>query len=138
MAVSFDEPYFDELFEYLSSETSSKKNLYFDLGCEYINNTCLTEASQKILYHHLAAHLITLKNGENEGCASGIVQSSTTDIVSVSLVPPESKSQLSWWLNTTEPGKIVLGLLHKSTLRFSVVGGSKVRAAFRGPSGWRR
>ena len=91
----------------------------------------------------MMSHLIFLNNllmtGNGTGAAGGSsgggafqLQSATIDKVRVSVVPPPNKSQFSWWLNSTPFGQLLLALLSVNTVGGQYIGGSFVRAGFRG------
>lgn len=63
------------------------------------------------------------------------VAGATIDKVTVTLVPPESKSEWKYWLNTTPYGQQLLALLRIASRGGGIVGGTPERAAFRGVYG---
>lgn len=84
----------------------------------------------------MTAHLAWLNQLIVAGNTSAApVAGATIDKVSVTLVPPESKSAWAFWLNTTPYGKQLLALLRILSRGGGIVGGSPEGHAFRGAYG---
>lgn len=101
---------------------------FWDVAILYISNEAdygrLTGAARYRAICLLVAHMLALSGLIAKGKTPGIVQSSTIDKISVSLVTPPIKSEFDFWLNQTPYGVQLLALLSVKS-----VGGWYVPAA---------
>lgn len=93
---------------------------YWDAAILYISNEGdygrLTGDARARAIYLLLAHMVFLADAIASGGAGGVVQSSTIDKVSVTLVAPPIKSAFDFWLNQSPYGMQLLALLDiKST-----------------------
>lgn len=113
--------------------------LYFDMATSYINPNILPSCylyamslgQQTLALYLMTAHLAYLNGLIAGGTTPGIVQSSTIDKVSVSLVPPPGKTQFDWWMNLSPYGAQLLALLSLAGAGGMYFGGYPVVSAFR-------
>lgn len=94
-------------------------------GCSLLQGDCRQYAIN-LMTAHLTAISVLVQNGQTPG----IVDGSTIDKVTVSLLPPPVKSQWQWWLSTTPYGAALLALLQGRSVGGFYIGGSPQRAAF--------
>lgn len=104
--------------------------VYWDTATSYISNKnggCyvlgLKLAQQKLALNLMTAHIAALFATANAGQATGLVQSSTIDKVSVTLTPPPVPNQWQWWLNQTPYGQQLLALLQVAAVGGGYFGG---------------
>jgi len=125
-------PAFPECEKY----TNQDIEIYFASACCYISpenyGWMQGECRRKALYL-MTAHLAALNALILSGKVPQIVQSSTVDRVSVTLVPPpvSDKSQWQWWLSLTPYGGQLLAMLQAQSVGGFYVGGLPESAAFR-------
>lgn len=88
---------------------------YWDVAVLYVSDEAdygrLTGAARARAIDLLTAHLAALSALIAAGRTPGIVQASTIDKVSVTLVPPPIKSDFDFWLQQTPYGLQLLALL---------------------------
>lgn len=107
---------------------------YWDQAIEFVTDrNCgrLKDEGRRLAINWMTAHLMYLAGLIAAGQVPGLVQSSTIDVVSVSLTPPPVQNQFRWWLSLTPYGQQLLALLQVRSAGGFFVGGSSVRAAFR-------
>ena len=108
----------------------------YTVAGEFIDNNdnlCggLKDATLERALQLFTAHLCKLSALIAAGTTPSIVQSSSVDKVSVTLVPPPIKSQWQYWLNTTPYGQQLLALLSVLSMGGWTVGGIPERQGFR-------
>lgn len=88
---------------------------YWDVAALYVSDEAdygrLTGAARARALDLLTAHLSALSALIAAGRTPGVVQSSTIDKISVTLVPPPIKSDFDFWLQQTPYGAQLLALL---------------------------
>jgi hypothetical protein len=88
---------------------------YWDVAVLYVSDEAdygrLTGASRARALNLLTAHLTALSVLIAAGRTPGVVQASTIDKISVTLVPPPIKSDFDYWLQQTPYGTQLLALL---------------------------
>lgn len=107
---------------------------YWDMAVEYVSDkNCgsLRDAGRRLAINLMTGHLIYLAGLIAKGQVPGLVQSSTVDVVSVSLTPPPLLNQFRWWLSLTPYGQQLLALLQARSAGGFYIGGAPVRGAFR-------
>lgn len=122
--------------QFPDNEQYSDANLesYFETATCYIspaNYGWLAGACRKKALYMMVAHLAALSAMIMAGNTPTLVQSSTIDKISVTLVPPPTPNQFSWWLQTTPYGMQLYALLQAKSVGGWYVGGLPETAAFR-------
>jgi hypothetical protein len=136
-SVAFREqfPAFTSTTKYPDGQLSG----YFTMATAYIFPSDwggMSGAQLQLALDLMTAHLAWLNQLIVAGNTSAApVAGATIDKVSVSLVPPESKSAWAYWLNTTPYGKQLLALLRILSRGGGIVGGAPEGLAFRGVFG---
>lgn len=113
---------------------SGTLQIYWDTATCYIANADYGWLAGDCRYKALTlmtAHLTALSVLIAAGRTPNIVQSSTIDKITVSLVPPPVPNQFRWWLSTTPYGAMLLALLQVRSAGGFYVGGFPERDAFR-------
>ena len=108
--------------------------MYWTIGTNFIssNNVGSLNGDSRILaLNAMCAHLAALSGLIASGQTPNIIQGSTIDKVSVTLVPPPVQSEWRWWLNTTPYGMMLLTLLQARSAGGFYIGGLPERSAFR-------
>lgn len=113
----------------------------FDLATAYVSadtyGSMPVAARTQALYlmtAHLLALGVILAADSYQGQV-GVVTGSTVGNVSVTLQPPDSRSEWRWWLNTTPYGAQLAALLSMQSAGGFFVGGLPERSAFRKVAG---
>lgn len=107
---------------------------YFATATCYIspvNYGWLAGDCRKNALYLMVAHLASLNALILSGNTPTLVQSSTIDKISVTLVPPPAPNQFAWWLQTTPYGMQLYALLQVKSVGGWYVGGLPETAAFR-------
>jgi hypothetical protein len=92
----------------------------------YLSGNC-----RQMAINLMAAHLLALSLIQNQGKVTGLMQSATISMVSISLTPPPTPNQWQWWLNQTSYGQQLLALLQSASVGGMSIGGSPERYGFR-------
>lgn len=112
---------------------------YWNAGSSFISTTnygAINGANRNLMLNLMTAHMTQLSVDAADG-TTGLVKSATIDKVSVTIVtPPETKSQLGYWLNKTPYGQELYALMQVWATGGLFVGGSPVRASFRNGRPW--
>lgn len=139
---TFDSVAFRAQFPAFTSETKypdEQLSGYFTMATMYIYPSDwggICGAQLQLCLNLMTAHLAWSNQLIVAGNTSAApVAGATIDKVSVSLVPPESKSAWAYWLNTTPYGKQLLALLRILSRGGGIVGGAPEGLAFRGVFG---
>jgi hypothetical protein len=138
----FDSVAFREQFPAFTSTTKypdGQLSGYFTMATAYIFPSDwggMSGAQLQLALDLMTAHLTWLNQLIIAGNTSAApVAGATIDKVSVSLVPPESKSAWAYWLNSSSYGKQLLALLRILSRGGGIVGGAPEGLAFRGAFG---
>ncbi len=136
--VVFDDELFREQFPEFKDETvfpTSRLQMYWDMAICYINDntdcTNFTVSQLTLAINLMTAHLTALSVLIAAGQSPIIVQGSTIDKITVTLVPPPVPNQWRWWLSTTPYGAQLLALLQVISAGGLYVGGLPEGQAFR-------
>jgi hypothetical protein len=108
---------------------------YFTDGTCYIANYNYGYLAGDCRYKALTlitAHLATLADLIAAGEAPQVMQSGTIGAVTVTVIPPDTKTQFNWWLNLTVYGQQLLALLQVKAVGGLFINPGRVRGAFRG------
>jgi hypothetical protein len=87
---------------------------YWDIATLYVSDEdygYLTGRYRERAVSLMTAHMGYISESANKGKQGKIVQSSSIDKISVSLVPPNIKSDFQFWLNQSPYGVQLLALL---------------------------
>lgn len=112
---------------------------YWDTGGNYIANESgwgLTDAQHILALNLMTAHLAQLATMLANGQTPTITSAATIDKISVTLVPPPTPDQFSYWLNTTVYGMQLLALFDVQSVGGFYVGGRPEIAALRRAGGF--
>jgi len=126
-------------FASVTSFPDTTLSAYFDTAGYYLANDNYGDLIDDGRYKALTlmtAHLAALSGMIASGQTPGLVQSSSIDKISVSLVPPPVKSQFMWWLCLTPYGQQLSALLTANSAGGFFIGGSSTRGGFRGNAGY--
>lgn len=137
MTIEFDIVQFREMYTQFSDTNlfpDTALNNYWDVAtcfvsdndCGYLNGKCRQTA-----INLMTAHLLALSLIQNRGKVTGLMQSATISMVTVSLTPPPIPNQWQWWLNQTSYGQQLLALLQGAAAGGMFIGGSPERFGFR-------
>src|SRR5574343_907234 len=135
--IQFDAALFRAQCPAYANETTYPDALiegYWDMAIEFVSDqNCgrLTGNGRRMAINWMPAHLIYLAGLIAAGQIPQLVQSSSIDVVSVTLTPPPVQNQFRWWLSLTPYGQQLLALLQVRAAGGFFVGGSVVRSAFR-------
>ena len=137
--IQFDPATFRATFPAFADVTKypdASLSMYWDMGTNYVTNQQqvagpLNLSQQTLALNLMTAHVAQLYTQINAGQATGIVQASTVDKVSVTLVPPESPNAFRYWLNQSIYGQQLLALLNTAAIGGFYYNGFPVSTAFR-------
>ncbi len=112
--------------------------IYWDTATAYVSDRAggcfvlgLKLAQQTLALNLMTAHIASLSAMANSGQATGLVQGSTIDKISVTLTPPPVPNQWQWWLNQTPYGQQLLALLQVAAVGGGYFGGYPTSFALR-------
>lgn len=123
---------------------------WFDLATGYISTTnfnglMLGGAARVQALNLLTAHLGAIFGLIAAGQTPGFGTQARIDKIEVQVEPPPSKTQFTWWLNTTPYGQQLAALLEVSAVGGFYAGGlpersgiRRVGGGFNGPGPWWR
>lgn len=115
--IVFDVTQFRIDFPYFANVTTFQDVTlqgYWDIATLYVSDEdygYLTGRYRERAINLMTAHMGYISMQANKGKQGKIVQSSSIDKISVSLVPPNVKSDFSFWLNQSPYGVQLLALL---------------------------
>lgn len=115
--ITFDIPAFRLAFPAFANSTTFPDELlqgYWDVAVLYISDNNygkLIDAARARAINLLTAHLCNLFLKIDAGKATGNVQASSIDKISVTLTPPPIKNDFDFWLQQTPYGVQLLALL---------------------------
>ena len=111
--------------------------LYWNNATAYVSDVGnfgrLQGTDRQLALNLMTAHLTAISVLIANGQIPNIVDASTIDKISVTLLPPPVKTEWQWWLCTTPYGQSLLALLQGRSIGGYFVGGSPQRAAFQSP-----
>lgn len=139
--IGFDLKAFYAAFPAFQQTPAQRLNEYWNMATGFISNQvwgCRGNVARQTQYLNLmTAHLAAINDMIASGQTPGVVIQATIDKISVTMQPPPEKDQFQWWLNTTPYGQQLLVMLQMNSVGGWFIGGSPVRAGFRGGSGRR-
>lgn len=115
-------------------------NSWFWQASQYVSTSdnalyMLTGDPRLYALNLLTAHIGAISILIAAGQTPVIETSAGIDKIRVTVQPPPDKTQFGWWLDTTGYGQMLNALLQSVTAGGTFVGGSPIRAGFRGPGG---
>lgn len=111
---------------------------YWDTSGNFVANESgwgLTDAQHVLALNLMTAHLAQLATLLANGQTPTITSAAGIDKINVTLVPPPTPDQWSYWLNTTVYGMQMLALFDVQSVGGIYVGGRPEIAAFRRAGG---
>lgn len=135
--LTFDVADFRTQFPAFANETTYPDptlQAYWDAATTYISAEdygWLNGTARLRALNLMTAHLTDLSTKAAAGHHAGIVQASTIDNVSVTLVPVPAESEWSYWMQMTPYGMQLLALLKVRAVGGMYLGGNPETAALR-------
>lgn len=139
--IFFDSGYFRTNFPAFADTTKypdATLQNYWTQGTAYVSDQSggcfigrMKLPQQKLALNLMTAHLTFLNNAILLGQNTAIVQQSTIDKISVTLVPPSVPNQWRFWLNQSPYGQQLLSLLEVASTGGFFFGGFPTSGALR-------
>lgn len=121
-------------FEDTAVFNDARLNAFFSAAGSYVSTDeygSLTVPQRTRAVYLMMAHLLDISQQAAAGDSPQMVQSSSIDKVSVTVVTPPAKSQWQWWLSLTPYGLELWALLSAQAAGGLYIGGLPERSAFR-------
>jgi len=143
--IAFDSAAFRVAFPFFADQqcfSDATLSGFFAIGSQYVTNTdsscyVVNGDSRVLACNLMTAHVGFMYNAAAKGLPTGVIIQATVDKISVMAKSPEIQkgSMFQYWLAQSPYGQQLLALLGMAAAGGLYIGGSPVRASFRGLRG---